>query len=644
MRIVRELPEAVRVVRHVWIPMRDGVRLSARIWLPEDAEHDPAPAILEYIPYRKDDRPLAGDEPRHRYWRATATRACASTCAAAATPTGILEDEYLPQEQDDAVRGDRLARRAAVVHGPRRHDRHVVGRLQRPAGRRAAAARSCRRSSASARPTTATPTTSTTWAARCSASTCSPGRRRCSRTTRARRTRRSSATRWREIWLRAAASARRRSIEDWLSHQRRDAFWKHGSVVRGLRRDPGARCTWSAAGPTRYPNAILALARAALRRAAQGPHRAVGAQLSRRSAGPGPAIGFLQECVRWFDHWFKDDARTAIDRRAAAARLDAGAVPRRAAPRRSAPGRWVAEPSWPPPRRRRRLCCTWRAERLEPTRHRRRRPRAPATRRTWRGPRRHLVRPAGRRRPAADQRTEDGRSLCFDAEAAGRERLEILGGRASSSSCRPTGRSRWSRCGSCDVAPGRRLAAVTPRRPQPHAPRLARGAAPLEPGRRYQVRVPLGATGTASRPATACASRLRPPTGRASGPRPSRSRSRCTQPARAASSCRCERSSAANEAAPAPFAEPETGAPLPVEAVPGIYRAGDRELARHRDGPHRTRVYRDNPAERIIESGIEIEHLMTTRTRSSTAIRSRRPPCCSTTASGAATGTRASTP
>ena len=86
MRIVRELPEAVRVVRHVWIPMRDGLRLSARLWLPESSGEAPAPAILEYIPYRKDDHSLPGDERATATGQAMATRACASTCAAAATP------------------------------------------------------------------------------------------------------------------------------------------------------------------------------------------------------------------------------------------------------------------------------------------------------------------------------------------------------------------------------------------------------------------------------------------------------------------------------------------------------------------------------------------------------------------------------
>ena len=77
------------------------------------------------------------------------------------------------------------------------------------------------------------------------------------------------------------------------------------------------------------------------------------------------------------------------------------------------------------------------------------------------------------------------------------------------------------------------------------------------------------------------------------------------EPARAAGA-----PAAAEEPTLAPFAEPETGAPLPVEAVPGIYREGihgSRDVAA---GRTELRVYRDNPAERIVESGIEVEHLM----------------------------------
>ncbi|HLI66231.1 MAG TPA: CocE/NonD family hydrolase [Caulobacteraceae bacterium] len=58
------LPEkgAFDVVEHVWIPMADGLRLSARLWMPKD--RGPVPAVLEYIPYRKRDYYRAVDD----YW------------------------------------------------------------------------------------------------------------------------------------------------------------------------------------------------------------------------------------------------------------------------------------------------------------------------------------------------------------------------------------------------------------------------------------------------------------------------------------------------------------------------------------------------------------------------------------------------
>ena len=46
-------------VNHFWIPMPDGARLGARLWLPNDKKS--YPAILEYIPYRKDDYTVKRD-------------------------------------------------------------------------------------------------------------------------------------------------------------------------------------------------------------------------------------------------------------------------------------------------------------------------------------------------------------------------------------------------------------------------------------------------------------------------------------------------------------------------------------------------------------------------------------------------------
>jgi X-Pro dipeptidyl-peptidase (S15 family) len=67
-RTVGQFPRAVREIENVWIQLADGCRLAARVWLPEDADRDPVPAILEYLPYRKRDFTAARDELSHTYF------------------------------------------------------------------------------------------------------------------------------------------------------------------------------------------------------------------------------------------------------------------------------------------------------------------------------------------------------------------------------------------------------------------------------------------------------------------------------------------------------------------------------------------------------------------------------------------------
>jgi predicted acyl esterase len=52
-----------------WIPMKDGVRLAATLHMPDGAKvGEKFPALLEYLPYRKDDGTAAGDYPKHAYF------------------------------------------------------------------------------------------------------------------------------------------------------------------------------------------------------------------------------------------------------------------------------------------------------------------------------------------------------------------------------------------------------------------------------------------------------------------------------------------------------------------------------------------------------------------------------------------------
>ena len=116
-RVVTDFPRAVRTIQTAWIQLADGCRLAARIWLPEDAEQRPVPAILEYIPYRQRDGTAVRDS--HHYpvpRRPRVRRASGSTCAGRGESDGVLDDEYLPQEQSDACEVHRVDRGAAVVH------------------------------------------------------------------------------------------------------------------------------------------------------------------------------------------------------------------------------------------------------------------------------------------------------------------------------------------------------------------------------------------------------------------------------------------------------------------------------------------------------------------------------------------------
>jgi predicted acyl esterase len=59
-----EFPRRISEIEHAWIPLSDGTRLAARIWLPVDAEDDPVPAVLGYLPYRKNDGTAVRDAKR----------------------------------------------------------------------------------------------------------------------------------------------------------------------------------------------------------------------------------------------------------------------------------------------------------------------------------------------------------------------------------------------------------------------------------------------------------------------------------------------------------------------------------------------------------------------------------------------------
>ena len=67
------------------------------------AEAAPVPAILEYIPYRKRDFMRRRDESLHGYFAANGYVAVRVDMRGSGESDGIMHDEYLLQEQDDAL-------------------------------------------------------------------------------------------------------------------------------------------------------------------------------------------------------------------------------------------------------------------------------------------------------------------------------------------------------------------------------------------------------------------------------------------------------------------------------------------------------------------------------------------------------------
>ncbi|HKC01565.1 MAG TPA: CocE/NonD family hydrolase, partial [Terriglobales bacterium] len=85
------------------IPMADGVRLSATLYMPDNAKPgEKFPALLEYLPYRKDDATAARDYPIHTWFAARGYVSVRVDIRGFGASEGTPTDrEYSEQEQLD---------------------------------------------------------------------------------------------------------------------------------------------------------------------------------------------------------------------------------------------------------------------------------------------------------------------------------------------------------------------------------------------------------------------------------------------------------------------------------------------------------------------------------------------------------------
>lgn len=331
------MPCPTRIIENVFVPMADGVRLAARLWLP--VEGGPVPAILEYLPYRKRDGTRSRDDRMHGWFAGAGYAAVRVDIRGSGDSEGHLADEYLPLEQQDAC-----AVIAWIADQPWCDG--SVGMMGKSWGGFNALQVAARRPPALKAIITVCSTDdrhaddvhymggallndNLWWGSVMMTWQCLPP------------TPSLFGSGWREAW--------RQRIETlpflpalWARHQTRDAYWKQGSVCE----DPAAiEVPVFAIGgwADGYSNAVPRL----LERLPGPCLGLVGpwAHAYPHEGTPGPAIGFLQEALRWWDHWLKGRDTGIMAEPVLRAWMQETVDP--SSPANERPGRWVGETSWP---------------------------------------------------------------------------------------------------------------------------------------------------------------------------------------------------------------------------------------------------------------------------------------------------------
>lgn len=337
--VIDDFPVRCSEVEHALIPLADGTRLAVRYWLPQDAETNPVPAILEYIPYCKRDGTAARDEAMHPYFAGHGYAALRVDIRGSGESEGVLLDEYLALEQDDAVEviawiaaqpwcngkvgmmgkswggfnGLQVAARQpaalkciiTVFFTDDRYadDVHYIGgcmALENPS-----------------------------WGFVMFPSMARPPDPAL------------VGANWRALWEQRL-QANRPWVIDWVKHQRRDAYWKHGSVCEDYAR---IRIPVYAIGgwADPYSNPVPRLL-AGLGAPCKGLIGPWGHQYMHQ-ATPGPRMGYMDEALRWWDYWLKDIDTGIMDEPQYRVWMQDSVLPNARHVQR--PGQWVSEPCWP---------------------------------------------------------------------------------------------------------------------------------------------------------------------------------------------------------------------------------------------------------------------------------------------------------
>lgn len=341
-RVRTDLPHEVQRMENVRIPMADGTELFATIWLPVTAEETPVPAILEYLPYRRQDFTALRDELRHPYFAGHGYASVRVDLRGSGDSDGIMLDEYLLQEQEDGLdvltwlseqpwctgsvgiigkswggfNGLQIAAHnhpalKAVVTLYFTDDRYADDVHYRGGAVLASEMEY--------------------WASTMLAYNVRPPVP-------------SARADWKEVWLDRLENTPP-YIHAWLREQLRTDYWKHGSIIEDYSQ---VQVPVLAVGGwfDGYKNPVFRVLEGL-----SGPRKAiVGPWVHEypEVATPQPAIGFLQEALRWWDTYLKGEDRGVTDDPDLRVWLQQWQTPTVSVPD-AAIGEFVQVPEWPQP-------------------------------------------------------------------------------------------------------------------------------------------------------------------------------------------------------------------------------------------------------------------------------------------------------
>jgi putative CocE/NonD family hydrolase len=339
MNTVRKFPRKVREIGNTFITLPDGTRLAARIWLPKDADKNPVPAILEYLPYRKRDGTHVRDALTHPYVAGHGYACIRVDMRGNGDSEGVMLDEYTQRELDDACDVIAWLREQPWCSGN-------VGMMgiswggfnslqvaaMRPAGLKAVITL-C---SSDDRYTDdihykggCLLNENLGWSSTMFGYSSRPGDPAV------------VGGAWREQWMQRLEAEPLLAIE-WLKHPHRDGYWKHGSINQNFGAIKAAVLAiggWNDAYTNAVPRLVGNL---------QSPVKGVIGPWAHKYphfAVPEPRIGFLQEALRWWDQWLKGiDTKVTDDPAFRTYIMDAR---RPGASVTHIGGRWVSDSQWP---------------------------------------------------------------------------------------------------------------------------------------------------------------------------------------------------------------------------------------------------------------------------------------------------------